>query len=57
MCMSALADAKMHGLDDIFIEAYKASPTANKYLFDLVRHCRVEEDVPADLVIGEFVTI
>ena len=57
MCMSALADAKMHGLDGIVIEAYKASPTAKKFLFDLAKRCWVEEDVPADLVIGEFVTI
>ena len=42
MCMSALADAKMHGLDDIFIEAYTASPTAKKCMFDLVKRCWVE---------------
>ena len=57
MCMSALADAKMHGLDGISIEAYKASPTAKNFLFDLVKRCWVEEDVPAYLVIGEFVMI
>ena len=57
LCMSALADANMHGLDGIAIEAYTASPTTKKYLFDLVKRCWVEEDVPADLVIGEFVTI
>ena len=42
MCMSALADSKMHGLDGISIEAYKASPTAKKCLFDLVKRCWVE---------------
>ena len=48
MCMSALADAKMHGIDGISIVAYKASPTAKKCLFDLVKLCWVEEDVLAD---------
>ena len=48
MCMSALADAKMHGLDGISIEAYKASPTAKKCLFDLVKRYWVGEDVPED---------
>ena len=49
MCMSALADAKMHVLDGISIEAYKFSPTSKKCLFDLVKRCWVEEDVPSDL--------
>ena len=57
MCMSALADAKIHGLDGFFsIEAYKASPTAKKCLFDLVKRCWVEEDVPADKPIRTKVT-
>ena len=48
MCMSALSDANMHGLGGIYIEAYKASPTAKKCLFGLVKRYWVGEDVPED---------
>ena len=57
LCFAALGKAKVGGLDGVTLEAYTASPTANRLLFDLVKRCWLEEDMTEDLVVGEFVTL
>ena len=53
LCLHALVDAKKCGLDAI--EAYKASPTTNRHLYELVKRCWLEEEFPEEMVVGELI--
>lgn len=55
--LKALADSKAAGWDDVWVEVYKASATAKYALFDLVISCVRDEEVPWEIVMGEFVCI
>ena len=52
--MKALARYKAVGKDGIPIEVFDASTVAQAKLFDFVKDCWAEEDVPSDAVIGVF---
>ena len=56
-CLQALNDCKAVGEDEIQAELYKASSVARRELFDLIKQCWLEEDVPEDMVRGLFVTL
>ena len=55
--MKALARCKAVGRDGIPTEVYDASVVAHTELFERVKGCWSEEDVPSDAMIGVFVTI
>ena len=55
--LNALSNCKAAGWDDVWAEVYKASVSARHALFDLVISCVRDEEVPWEMVMGEFVCI
>ena len=55
--LRALAASKATGWDEVCVEVYRASKAARDGLFDLVIGCVRDEEVPWELVLGEFVCI
>jgi exonuclease III len=56
-CLEALAGSKAVGPDGVPTELYRGSPVSKDRLFKLVRRICEEEDAPAAMIEGLFVTI
>ena len=55
--LESLSNCKAAGWDGVWAEVYKASAAARNALFELVISCVRNEEVPWEMVLGEFVTI
>jgi len=56
-CLKALSISKAAGWDEVVIELFKSSSTAKEQLFELMRKCWREEEVPEDMVKGVIVPL
>jgi exonuclease III/uncharacterized C2H2 Zn-finger protein len=56
-CLAALRKSKACGKDGIPAEVYQRSPKAKAMLFALVKRVWREEDVPAEMVEGQFIML